>query len=375
MITAFPTLCPNLEDIALYLLPRSPAITVVVSGMLLASNQNALRLFHVNSSLTEEAREVLLKLPNLRKLLVVIERDGLPTSVVLPNLTDLIIKCDHGGDWPRFFRGATFGKLEVASFTSGPGQSGGFLEEFQRVALAASAQNTLLQFHLCTPWSWNSNYTPLLPFTQLTYLVIEFPCEGGCSSIVDDDTVTNLARIMPKLEILRLGGPPCPEIPIGATVNGLVFLANHCPHLCELCVHFQVASFSTLPAIAGTTSDAGFTTPRGDCVLTELEVGGIHVGEGPVLVVALTLARIFPLIENIGYEGDENWGRVMDAINLSRQILGYSGKEHTPLYFATSVTPPQEPHLRMVVDREMDRREDALTSFDVISPSSAVATL
>ena len=374
MITAFPSLCPNLQDITLHLLPKSPAIIAVVSRMLLASNQNALRRCYVNLPLTEEAREVIFKLPDLRKLSMVIERDALPSPVVLPNLTHLFIGCDHGGGWLRFLRGATFGKLEAACFASGPGQIGDFLEEFERIALAASAQHTLSYFHLDTLCSWNPNYSSLLPFTQLTDLGIGFPCNDGCSSSVDDDTITNLARVMPKLEILHLGGPPCREIPIGVTVKGLAILANHCPHLYDLRVHFQVTSLSAPPAIAGATSGAGFATIQGDCFLTELKVGEIPMAEESVLVVALTLAHIFPLIENIDHV-DENWGKVMNAINLSRQIVGYAGKEHTPIHLMTSMTPPQEPHPRMAADREMVRHEDTLTSFDVISPSSAVNAL
>ena len=42
MITAFPTLCPNLQGITFNSMPRDPIITAAVSGMLLSCNRNAL---------------------------------------------------------------------------------------------------------------------------------------------------------------------------------------------------------------------------------------------------------------------------------------------------------------------------------------------
>ena len=73
-IATLPTLCPNLQKILLFSLPRDPMITAAVSGMLLASNRNALRSVRVDSPLTEEAHEVICKLSDLRELMVVIER-------------------------------------------------------------------------------------------------------------------------------------------------------------------------------------------------------------------------------------------------------------------------------------------------------------
>ena len=148
------------------------------------------------------------KLPSLRELSVVIEKNTSLPSVVLPNLTELFITYDNCSDWLQVFRGATFGKLKGVSFRSGSEQLGDFLEAFKQVALAASIQNTLSEFYLDTSCSWNPNYSSLLPFTQLTVLMIWIPCNVSCSSTVDDDIITNIARAMPRLETLHLGGSP-----------------------------------------------------------------------------------------------------------------------------------------------------------------------
>ena len=326
MVAALPILCPNLQNIILPSLPRDPVIVAAVSRMLLLSNRNALRRFNVDSPLTEEARQVILKLPDLRELSVAIEMDTLLPLVVLPNLTRLVVKYDHGSDWLRTFHGATFEKLEDVTFFSGSEQIGEFLEAFEKVALTASFRNTLSRFCLCTPRSWNPNYSSLLPFTQLMDITVHFSCNGGCSSRVDDDVIMNLARAMPKLETLQLGNSPCREIPIGVTVKGLVVLANHCPDLNELQIHFQVASLSAPPEIHEVIPHVRSTTIRRDCALRELNVGQIPMPEESVSMVALTLARIFPHLEAID-RIDENWEKVVDAICISREIIDYSGKE------------------------------------------------
>ncbi|KAF9643098.1 hypothetical protein BDM02DRAFT_1744661 [Thelephora ganbajun] len=324
-IAILPTRCPSLQHIGLQL-PRDPMVTATVSEFLLTTNRNTLRSFYADSPLTKEAREVISKLPDLRRLMVVTEKDTSLPSLVLPSLTHLVIKGDHDGGLLQMFHGATLKKLESVSFFVSE-QIGDLLGAFGRVALALSVQNTLSEFCLYTACSWNPTYSSLLPFTQLTCLFIESSCDGGCSSRVDDDIIINLARSMPKLEMVVLGDEPCSRIPTGVTARGLVALAHHCPNLSLLRVHFHVATLSALPPTVGVTSNPGSTALAGGCALADLEVGDIPMPKQSVLMVAVTLVRIFPHIEGIDYT-DEGWGEVMDAINHSRQIIGYSSKEH-----------------------------------------------
>ena len=329
MVNTFQALCPKLQRISLRLLPIDPTIATAVSRMLLSCNRNALRFVNVDSPLTEEAREVVYNLPDLRELSVFIERDGPSPPVVLPNLIKLFITYgghNHGGDWLRILRGATFGKLKIVGFDHRSEQIGDFLEAFERVALGTPIQNTLSEFYLHTSCSWNPNYSSLLPFMHLKHLVVYFVCDNGCSSRVDDDIITNLARAMPKLKTLYLGGDPCYEIPIGVTVKGLTILAHHCPDLATLRIHFQVASLSAPPSMDEMVS-GWLTDPREDCALEELDVGDIYLREESVLAVALTLVRIFPRLHHIESIDDENWQKVMGALRLSGEIVGCSGEE------------------------------------------------
>ena len=302
-------------------------ITTAVSEMLLVTDKNTLQELHVGCPLTEEANQVICRLPNLRDLTVVIERETLLPSASLPGLTELVIVCDNKGGWPRFFDRATLGKLKNVTFFTQSKQIGDFLEEFERVALSSSIQNTLSEFSLYTSSSWNPNYSSLLPFTQLEHLEIESSCKGGCSSRVDDELVINLSRAMPKLEVLCLGDYPCREFTTGVTAKGLVALAHHCPNLSELCVHFQVASLSTPPASSEKAPNTESSGLWPDCALKDLAAGEIPVPEESVLMVALTLLRIFPRIVTID-SVDKGWKKVKDAIYHSKRIVDFSSKQH-----------------------------------------------
>jgi hypothetical protein len=318
MITTFPTLCPNLHTISLNFLPRDLIIADAASELLLNINRDALRNFHVDSPLTEEAREVIHKLPNLCGLTVVVEGSTSLPTMVLPNLTEIDVEYDHNYDWLEGFRGATLGKLDSVTFRaiSKSALISDFLEAFESIGLATSTTLSILKFY--THRSWRPNYRSLLSFKLLRELEIEFSCGDNCSSTIDDNILADIARAMPKLETLRLGYKPC-GTPTGVTANGPAVLARHCLNLLHLRIHFRVNSLSTLLAIHGPPR-AGSTAPRRDCALTDLDVGQIPIAEESTMVVALTLVRIFPHIRWIGYF-DQNWGEVLDAIRLSGQIV------------------------------------------------------
>ena len=334
LVSSSPTLCPHLQQITVISLPDGPTITAAVSGMVLATNRNTLQELRLYHPLTEEASEVIFKLPNLRSLSAEIRRETSLSSASLPNLTNLVLST-YGNNWARLFHGATFGKLEVFEFYHRPEEIGDLLETFERVALSSSIQNTLSTFNLFTIRSWNPNYSSLLPFTQLVRLDIEFSCGNECSSKVDDDVIVNLSRAMPKLTYLQLGNDPCKEFTTGATTKGLVALALHCPDLKYICIHFQVASLSTPPASPGTGRNTGPTGSWTDCALTGLSIGATRVPEESALIVALTLLRIFPRIRDMkpkngwyaDWEKDKGWKKVGDAIRLSGQIVDCSSKQ------------------------------------------------
>jgi len=156
---------------------------------------------------------------------------------------------------------------------------GDFLGAFKEAALYSSVQNTLSEFHLQTPYSWNPSYSSLLPFTQLVDLDIHFTCYGGCSSRVDDNIIINLSRAMPKLNSLKLGGNPCRQFTTCVIAKGLVALAHHCPNLLKLRVHFQATSLSTLPECPEITPNVESAALCMDYALTDLIVGEIPAPE------------------------------------------------------------------------------------------------
>ena len=290
-----------------------------------ATNRNALRRFHVDSPLTDEATEAIYKSHNLHDLSVVIEKGTPRPSESLPNLTHLQIECEDRSDGLQLLRGA---KLEFVNFNIKSGLANDFLEAFKEAALSSSSQNTLSAIYLFTEWPWNPNYTSLLPFTRLACLKILFSCDEDCSGM-DDNVLIDLSRLMPNLQELCLGPVPCRRFSGGATTKGLVALAHNCPDLSSLRVHFQAAGLSDSPTGLETTRDAEHSGSWTGCALTDLDVGHIPVPEGSASMIALTLLRIFPRIETIDFE-DEAWSEVADMIWRSKETIDCSSTYHHP---------------------------------------------
>ena len=312
MIARLSILCPDLERVTLNKLPEDPIITEAASELLLACNRDTLETFEVDSPLTDEAREVVSNLPTLSSLWVVIQGPTLLPTMTLPNLTRIDVEHDDDIDWLQGFRGTPLEKLESVSFCSESDDIGDFLGAFERVAL--SAQNTLSGFRFYTSGSWDPKYSPLLSFKRLKKVEIQFSCEDGCSSRVDDDIIVNLARSMPGLEALQLGDTPC-ATPIGITINGFVGLARLCPHLSKLRIRFQVTSL--VEAATGVTplpsTNSKPAVQREGCALTILEVGQIPFPARSRLVIAHILLQNFPRILNIKY-CNKGWGTVAEII-------------------------------------------------------------
>lgn len=322
MITALPVLCPNLQEIHLNYLPEHPAITAAVSQLLLTTNPNTLRSFGADSPLTEEAHEVVYKLADLRELSTVV--DGLTSlpTIVLPNLT-MIGLVYHNHNWLQGFSGASLENLDTIILHSVSKPIDDFLEAFEDVAQTTAITATVSAFKFSTSHPWRPKYRSLFPFTQLTELIIGFSCQPDCSSTIDDDIVTDLARALPKLQGLHLGHQPC-RTPAGVTVQGLSALAHYCPHLCDLSIHFRPDSLDP-PGLPRVTFANERSVSWEDCALKILGVGKIRIPEESALMVALTLLRIFPHLEEINYE-DESWEGVANAIGDSKDLVTCSSK-------------------------------------------------
>ena len=323
MIATLPKLCPNLGQISLSCLPRDPIITFAVSELVLTANQNILQHFYVESPLTEEAREVIYKLPALLGLWTVVGGPHSLPTVELPNLTHIVIDYDHNHDWLQGFRQASLGRLAMVTVRPISESIGDFLGAFESVAVTTTIPVTLSTFEFITDRPWTPSYRSLLPFTQLTYLVVESSCKPSCTSTIDDDTIADLARAIPKLETLHLGGRPC-ETPAGVTVKGLAALAHYCPHLSDLVIHFQVASLDP-PEIPRLAFDGEPATSQEVCTLKTLHVGKIRVQEGSMLMIVLTLLNVFPHLEGIT-SSDIGWEGVSEAISDSKQLARCSSK-------------------------------------------------
>ena len=221
-----------------------------------------------------------------------------------------MIEVDVGYDWLQGLRTATLGELSsITLFGVDPPK--GFLEAFESVAHTTSIAATLSSFSFFTSHGWEPNYLSLLPFTRLKQLVVEFSCRRGCASTVDDNIISDLARGLPELEILRFGKFPCGN-PTGITAKGFVVLARHCPRLSCLSIHFQVASLSSTDLPSATPGDET-AMPLEECALTELHVGYTHLPDESASMVVKALTGIFPRLKFIDYL-NRNWENAVEAM-------------------------------------------------------------
>ena len=333
MIANLPITCPDLQRVHLEGLPRDP-VTIRAVSQLLITNQGTLRSFHTDSFLTHEALGVLCRCTDLCDVQTVIDGPTSLPTMVLPNLTRMDIKFYHSRGLLQGFHGASLGNLVSLTFRSESESIGGFLQAFERVALTTSIPTTLSTFSFYTTRPWRPHYLSLLRFVHLKSLDIQFSCASGCSSTIDDDTITNLARTLHRLEFLRLGGPPC-DAATGVTAKGLSALAYYCPYLSHLRIHLQIATLD--PPETPIVACSGKS--REGCALTFLDVGHIRVPDGSMLMVALTLLRIFPDLKDISYS-HIGWEKVARAIYSSKEIVSCSSKNPTVLYLSVVFTIP-----------------------------------
>ena len=159
--------------------------------------------------------------------------------------------------------------------------------------------------------------------------------------------IMDLARALPKLEILELGGAPC-RTRGGVTIKGLIAFARGCPHLFKLCIHFQITSF--VKAVTGieipAPSDDEMVVRRQDCAPTDLEVGETHIQEDTVNIVTMTLLQFFPRLLDIKFI-ENKWEGAMEIIRFIRRasaFVQYTGKGYLVYPSSSSVTFCQATH-------------------------------
>ncbi|KIJ63295.1 hypothetical protein HYDPIDRAFT_134382 [Hydnomerulius pinastri MD-312] len=140
------------------------------------------------------------------------------------------------------------------------------------------------------------DFAPLLPCKHLREL--EVP--SICTSSIDDDTLTRMAKSWPELTTLSFGAEELWRTPPKITLSGLSSLLEHCPLLSSLSIFFT----------AHVPGELLCDPPKG-CTVNE-HLNKLCVGASPIvepLKVAAFLSAILPnvkAIEWLQWEGEED---------------------------------------------------------------------
>jgi hypothetical protein len=124
--------------------------------------------------------------------------------------------------------------------------------------------------------------SPLLPFGRLTKLDLSW----FCTSNVDDGGLKHMAQSWPLLEEFSFGTGERWLVPPSVTFTGLVYLIQHCRHLCLIEMHFSACSIDT--------SSEPFSTTSPNQMITSL-----FVGLSPIVDPMAVTGQLHTLLPNL----------------------------------------------------------------------------
>ena len=287
-----------------------------------------LRSIEVSSDLSGAAVHHVTRLPNLNDASIRFVDLHLPAAspdVTFPSLRTLEMRVDNGGGWKYLVGEAVnLESLVLHSLTAlhwqevvdvfGSPINKGLYRTIHRFSFAA--------FEPCdlTPHM----FTPFHNFGSLTRLFVTSPCDPGqCKSQLTNGSLVQLAKALPKLVELFLGGVPCGSPARGITLTGLHPLSMHCVNLETLQVHFDALDTPTdVPEdMLSQPPDQLLSNPN-HCHLSRLVVGGLPVSTSAKspLIVAYLLHQMFPSLSKILRSVEDSpWKKVQEYVDVFRK--------------------------------------------------------
>ena len=284
---------------------------------LLDEASETLRSVSLDGQLTVAIIEKLLQLPNLYHLDVQLPWERIsPPAVVFPSLKKLDVGYEEAWSLPHILKNIPNPTLQEldAFFT---GSSLEYLQMLGSSLADANVERTLTSLK-CTSENiiplTEAGIRPLLSFGRLTTLELVVNCSGGqCGVKLDDSIITDLAKTLPQLTFLGLGGIPCDASTSEVTVASLVALSTNCVDLVFLQLHFNTRD------ITACGTHANFRARKFTCKLCTLSVGSqpLPSNHDDILLLASTILHIFPHVGIHPYTRG-GWRQVIEGIQMFR---------------------------------------------------------
>lgn len=314
----------TLEELRFLDLSGDRAVQDAISNSVLGTKAT-LRSIEVSSDLSDAAIRHVVRLPNLsdaRVRFANLDRGAAFPDSSFPSLRTLETRVDRDGGWKYLVKDAiNLESIVLYSLTAVHPEETmdifellikrGFHRTMHRLSFAPSEPCDLTPLVLA----------PFHNFRSLTRLAVTPPCEPTqCKSQLTDDALGQLAKALPQLVELFLGGVPCGSPTRGITFAGLRFLSVHCVHLETLQVHFSTLEIPTdIPE--DVLSKPPDQAPLGPnyCRLLRLVVGGLPIsasGKSP-LIIAYFLYQLFTRLSDVlRTVADSPWKEVQEHVDV-----------------------------------------------------------
>lgn len=333
------TLSPDIRDIDINIgtfddhqLYHDFSLEEATSQLLIHCNHH-LRRFQVDSPISTSALRHILQLPLLEEVRLVnpIWLPGPLPTLIFPSLRELDVYCNGDPTWLKLLPAIESPVLTTISVMSLNIER--FMEAFQLTMIGCGMHEFLQEFAVQSPGP-DYKITPQIlthcfSFKNLRSLTLSSECSGRCStSDLRDDDIDLLTKAMPCLESLIIGDVPCQALS-QITFKSLYNISRRCTRITHLTIHFNPAPFVEK---IGRESESwhvalGLSDPKALssdlCQITTFHVWNIPFPErhGAPYILALGLLGVFPRLEEIDYD-DENddWREVDVLIKVCRQM-------------------------------------------------------
>jgi hypothetical protein len=153
----------------------------------------------------------------------------------------------------------------------------------------------------------------LLTFNHLRHLSLD-----NIGLVLDDHLLNDMAKSWPMLEQLSIISPRWPT-PSKATLNGLVSLTEHCPHITFLDLGLDAREIPPSANTADTSRHEFREGPRKDVVLVIDTLSGIRDATAVASFLSSLLPRISLHIRD-SRGGLLLWRKVAEKVNGNREV-------------------------------------------------------